>query len=125
MENNNKNRDLYSIYLELGHDVFEEKIKKPMELCLQNSCSNVISMNSLNTIIAKAMEEFKLGEAGFEEHDIFSPQAWRRKFTWMILYLLYMMFEMMNMILSVHLLLRRICLLYMMIMVMRIIMIAI
>jgi hypothetical protein len=29
-----KIRELYSIYLELGHEVFEEKIKKPMELYL-------------------------------------------------------------------------------------------
>src|SRR5215213_53560 len=79
MENNKKIRDLYELYLELGHDVFEEKIKKPMELCLQNSCSNVISMNSLNTIIANAMEEFKLGEASFEEHDIFSPPTIEEK----------------------------------------------
>src|SRR5215213_364568 len=79
MENNKKIRDLYELYLELGHDVFDEKIKKPMELCLQNSCSNVISMNSLNTIIAKAMEEFKLGEAGFEKHDIFSPPSMEEK----------------------------------------------
>src|SRR5215208_2841727 len=76
MENNKKFRDLYSIYLELGHDVFEEKIKKPMELCLQNSCSNVISMNSLNTIIANATKEFKLGEAGC---DIFSPPSMEEK----------------------------------------------
>src|SRR3954469_9810200 len=74
MENNNKIRELYSIYLELGHEVFEEKIKKPMELCLQAD-SNVISMNSLDTIIASAMEESKLGEAGFDEHDIFSPPS--------------------------------------------------
>src|SRR5215203_4013955 len=79
MENNKKIRDLYSIYLELGHEVFEEKIKKPMELCLQNSCSNLISMNSLNTIIANAMEEFKLGEAGFDEYDIFSPPTIEEK----------------------------------------------
>ena len=73
MENNNKIRDLYAIYLELGHDVFEEKIKKPMELCLHNSGSNIISMNSLNTIISNAMEKSKLGEAGFDDYDIFSP----------------------------------------------------
>src|SRR3954471_1268952 len=59
------------------------------------------------------------------------PQARRRKFTLMILCLLYMMIIMMIMLFSVHLLLRRklimitIFLLYMMIMVMRIIMIAI
>ena len=48
------------LYLELGHEVFEEKIKKPMELYLHNThdSSNVISMNSLNIIIANAMENF-------------------------------------------------------------------
>jgi hypothetical protein len=54
--------------------VFEEKIKKPMELYLHAN-SNVISMNSLNTIIANAMEKSKLGEAGFDEHDIFCPPS--------------------------------------------------
>jgi hypothetical protein len=43
MEDNNKMRDLYELYLELGHDVFEEKIKKLMELMHANG--NVISMN--------------------------------------------------------------------------------
>src|SRR3954447_13275535 len=71
MENNNKIRELYSIYLQLGHEVFEENIKKPMKLCLQAD-SNVISINALDTIIANAMENSKLGEAGFDEHDIFS-----------------------------------------------------
>ena len=28
MENNKKIRELYKIYLEIGHDAFEEKIKK-------------------------------------------------------------------------------------------------
>ena len=46
MENNNKIRELYEIYLELGHDVFEEKIKKPMENYLHDG-SNVITINSL------------------------------------------------------------------------------
>ena len=55
MENNNKIRDLYELYIELEHDAFEVKIKKPMEICLPNSGNNVISMNSLNTIIANAM----------------------------------------------------------------------
>jgi hypothetical protein len=45
-----------------------------MKLYLQAN-SNVISMNSLNTIIANAMEKSKLGEAGFDEHDIFSPSS--------------------------------------------------
>jgi hypothetical protein len=43
MEDNNKMRDLYELYLVLGHDVFKEKIKKPMELMHANG--NVISMN--------------------------------------------------------------------------------
>jgi hypothetical protein len=73
MENNNKIRELYCIYLDLGHEVFEEKIKKPMELYLHAN-SNVISMNSLNTIIANAMEKSKLGEAGFDAHDLFSTK---------------------------------------------------
>jgi hypothetical protein len=51
--------------------VFEDKIEKPLELYLQAN-SNVICMNSLNTIIANAIEKSKLGEAGFDKHDIFS-----------------------------------------------------
>ena len=30
MENNKKIRELYKIYLEIGHDAFEEKIKKKL-----------------------------------------------------------------------------------------------
>src|SRR3954469_20438738 len=71
---NEKNRELYSVYLELGHEVFEEKIKKPMEFYLHAN-SNIISMNSLDTIIANAMEMSKLGEASFYENDLFSSPA--------------------------------------------------
>src|SRR5215217_3537052 len=78
MEDNNKMRDLYELYLELGHDVFEERIKKPMELYMHDN-GNVISMNALNTIVANAMENSKLGEAGFDEHDIFSPPSIEEK----------------------------------------------
>ena len=78
MENNKKNRDLYEIYLELGHDAFEEKIKKPMENYLHDG-SNVITINALNTIVANAMEEFKLGEVGFDENDLFSPPGIEEK----------------------------------------------
>ena len=70
-----KNRDIYELYIELGHDDFEEKIKKPMEVRLHNSDSNVISTNSLNTIIANAIEKSKLGEAGFVHNDLFSSPA--------------------------------------------------
>jgi hypothetical protein len=34
MENNKKISELYSIFPELGHEVFEVNIKKPMELYL-------------------------------------------------------------------------------------------
>jgi hypothetical protein len=36
-------------------------------------------MNSLNTIIANAMEKSKLGEAGFDKHDLFSSLALEEK----------------------------------------------
>jgi hypothetical protein len=68
-----ENKELHSIFPELRHEVFEGKIEKPMELYLHAN-SNVVSMNYLNTIIANVIEKSKLGEAGFDEHDIFSPQ---------------------------------------------------
>jgi hypothetical protein len=37
-------------------------------------------MNSLNTIIDNAIEKSKLGEAGFDKHDIFSSPALVEKF---------------------------------------------
>jgi hypothetical protein len=69
-----ENKELYSIFPELGHEVFEEKIRKPLELYLHAS-SNVVSINSLNIIIANAIEKSKLGEASFDKHDIFSSPA--------------------------------------------------
>ena len=78
MENNNKIRELYSIYLELGHEVFEEKIKRAMELSLHAN-RNVISMNFLNTIVTNGMETSKLGEASFYEKDLFSSPALGKK----------------------------------------------
>jgi hypothetical protein len=44
-----------------------------MELYLYAN-SNVISMNSLNTIIANAMEKSKLGEASFMKMIFLVPQ---------------------------------------------------
>ena len=74
-------RELYKLYLEIGHDAFEEKIKKPMEFYLHNNhdSSNIISMNSLDTIIANTMENYKLGEAGFDEYDLFSPPSFEEE----------------------------------------------
>jgi hypothetical protein len=63
-----ENKEFYSIFPEFRFEVFE----KPLELI---SHSNVICMNSLNTIVANAIERSKLGEAGFNKHDIFSSPA--------------------------------------------------
>ena len=67
----NNLRNLYEIYLELGHDVFEEKIKKPMELYLHDS-TNDIGIHSLNMVVANAMENIKLGEVGNDTIEITS-----------------------------------------------------
>jgi hypothetical protein len=58
--------------------VFEEKIEKPLEL-YSHANTNVICMNSLNTVIANAIAKSKLGETGFYEHDIFSSSALEEK----------------------------------------------
>src|ERR1041385_968272 len=103
MENNNKiMRELYELYLELGHEVFEEKIKKPMELhYLQNThdSSNFISMSSLNPFDANDMQSYKLGDATFYEDDLFSSPSFLRKFILMILCLLSMMIIVMTLML--------------------------
>src|SRR4051812_31128873 len=77
---NKKNimRELYELYLELRHEVFEEKIKRPMELYyLHNThdSSNVISMSSLNTFDTNDMQSHKLGDATFYEDGLFSPPS--------------------------------------------------
>jgi hypothetical protein len=69
-----ENKEFSSIFPELGLEVFEEKIEKPLEL-YSHANINVICMNSLNTVIANAVENSKLGEAGFDKHDIFSSPA--------------------------------------------------
>jgi hypothetical protein len=74
-----ENKELYSIFPELGREVFEEKIEKPLELYLHANI-NVICVNSLNIIIGNAVEKSKLGEAGFDKHDIFSSLALLEKF---------------------------------------------
>jgi hypothetical protein len=63
-----ENKEFYSIFPDFRFEVFE----KPLELI---SHSNVICMNSLNTVIANAIERSKLGKAGFAKHDIFSSPA--------------------------------------------------
>jgi hypothetical protein len=61
-----ENKEFYSVFPDFRFEVFE----KPLELI-----SHSIHMNSLNTIIANAIERSKLGEAGFAKHDIFSSLA--------------------------------------------------
>ena len=58
--------------------MFEEKIKKPMEIYLHAN-SNVVSMNLLNTFVSNAMETSKLGDVGFYENDLFSSPALKKK----------------------------------------------
>src|SRR3954468_17594995 len=79
MENNKKiMRELYELYLELGHEVFEEKIKKPMELYYlhkTHDSSNAISMSSLNTFDTNDMQSQKFGDATFYDDDLFIPPS--------------------------------------------------
>ena len=70
--------ELFILFPESRHEWFNAKIRKPMESYLHAS-SNDISMNALNTIVANDMENSKLGEAGFDEHDIFSPPSIEEK----------------------------------------------
>ena len=57
-----------------------------MELYLHtlHDC-NVTSMSSLNTFDANDMQSYNLGDATFDEDDLFSPQPLMRKFSLMIL----------------------------------------
>ena len=52
---------------------------------------NVVSMNSLNIHDAKDMQNYKLGDAMFDEHDIFRPQVLMSQFIMMKACLLFMM----------------------------------
>ena len=57
---------------------------------------NVVSRNSLNIHDANDMQSHKLGDAMFDEHDIFSPLVLMIKFIMMIACLLFMMIVMMK-----------------------------
>ena len=81
------NKELLILFPDLRHGWFDTKIKKPMEPYLHDS-SNVISTNA---ITANAMKKSKLGEAGLMSMIFLFPQVLRRKFTLMILCLLFMM----------------------------------
>ena len=89
---------LFNIFREYdGKDncaqVLEEEISKlfgTKSLNDEHDC-NVVSMNSLNIHDANNMQSHKLGEAMFDENDIFVPQALMSKFTMMKACLLSMM----------------------------------
>ena len=57
---------------------------------------NVVSMNSLSTHDANDMQNHKLGDAMFDEDDIFVPQVLMRKFILMIACLLFIMIMLMK-----------------------------
>ena len=57
---------------------------------------NVVSMNSLNIHDANDMQSHKLGEAMFDEDDFFVPQVLMSKFILMIACLLFMMIILMK-----------------------------
>ena len=57
---------------------------------------NVVSMNSLNIHDANDMQSHKLGDAMFDEDDIFVPQVLMSKFIMMIACLLFMMIILMK-----------------------------
>ena len=57
--------------------VLEEEVYKMFgtkSLNDEHKC-NVVSMNSLNNHDANDMQSYKLGDARFDEHDIFSPPS--------------------------------------------------
>ena len=73
--------------------VLEEELHRMLSIKYVNDehdC-NVVSMNSLNIHDANDMQSHKLGEAMFDEDDIFVPQALMSKFTMMKACLLSMM----------------------------------
>ena len=65
--------------------VLEEELHRMLGIKYVNDehhC-NVVSMNSLNTHDANDMQSHKLGDAMFDEDDIFSPQVLMCKFIMM------------------------------------------
>ena len=78
--------------------VLEEEIYRMFDtksLNDEHDC-NVVSMNSLNIHDANDMQSHKLGEAMFDEDDIFVPQVLMSKFIMMKACLLFMMIILMK-----------------------------
>ena len=73
--------------------VLEEELHRMIGIKYVNNehdC-NIVSMNSLNTHDANDMQSHKLGDAMFNEDDIFVPQVLTSKFIMMKACLLFMM----------------------------------
>ena len=95
--------NLFNIFREYNEkdncaQVLEEEISKLF--CTkyfndEHDC-NVVSMNSLNIHDANDMQSHKLGEAMFDEYDIFIPQVLTSKFIMMKACLLFMMIILMK-----------------------------
>ena len=78
--------------------VLEEEVYKMFGIKYlndENDC-NVFSMHSLNIHDANNMQSHKLGDAMFDEDDILVPQVLIRKFILMIACLLFMMIILMK-----------------------------
>ena len=78
--------------------VLEEELHRMLGMKYVNDehdC-NVVSMNSLNIDDANDMQSHKLGDAMFDEDDIFSPPSLMSKFTMMKACLLFMMIILMK-----------------------------
>ena len=78
--------------------VLEEEIYRMFDtksLNDEHDC-NVVSTNSLNIHDANDMQSHKLGEAMFDEDDIFCPQVLMSKFILMLACLLFMMIILMK-----------------------------
>ena len=75
--------------------LIEEEFNRMFGINDEHDC-NVLSMNSWNICDANDMQSHQLGDAMFDEDDIFSPQVLMCKFVIMIACLLFMIIIMMK-----------------------------
>ena len=82
--------------------VLEEEVHKMFgvkSLYDEHDC-NVVSMNSLNIHDANDMQSYKLGDAMFDEDDIFSPPSFDEKIYYAIACPLFMIIILMKVVLE-------------------------
>ena len=75
---------VYNIFLENDGkencaQLIEEEFNRMFSINDEHDC-NVVSMNSLNIHDANDMQSHKIGDAMFDEDDIFSPASFDEKF---------------------------------------------